>query len=453
MSRYCAPESRAQVHCLIEGAYHPELFPTRHEIAVLTRDGATRLIAWNNTLSIDADGAFIGITCIGDDITDKRRNEEELRKLFRAVEQSPSIVTITDDKGVIEYVNPKFTEVTGYQPAEVLGRNPRILKSGETSSQEYAGLRETIRAGNEWRGEFHNRRKDGELYWETASISAIRNPDGTITHFLAVKEDITERKRLEQEVEERNREIGRTQSLTAMGRMSSMVAHDLRNPLSTVKMAVQILSRHTRDNQEAKEFGQIALEQIRYMEDILSDMLTFSRPDALSSEWISVDKLLEGAIGVSQKKIEQSGAQVFVDIQAGLPTLYGDPSKLRQVFSNLIVNSVQAAHGQTNAVVKIIAMLQIGAQGTGVRVEICDNGDGIAQEARDKLFEPFFTTKTQGTGLGLAIVKRILDQHGADIELEPIEPHGTCIAVTLPTRAAEPDNRDTLQQPETRTEP
>ena len=450
--RFVAPECRAEVHCMIEGARHPELFPTRQEIAILTRNGGTRLIAWNSTLSFDANGNFIGITCIGDDITDKRSNEQELRKLSRAVEQSPSTVIITDDKGIIEYVNPKFTQVTGYLPAEVLGRNPRILKSGETSSDDYKSLWETIGAGAEWRGEFHNRRKDGELYWEAASISAIRNPEGAITHFLAVKEDITERKRLEREVEERNREIGRTQSLTAMGRMSSMVAHDLRNPLSSVKMAVQILSRHASDNQEATELGQIALEQIRYMEDILSDLLTFSSPDAMSPEWINVDKLLEGAIGVSQKKIEQSGSRVFVDIQAGLPTLYGDPSKLRQVFSNLIVNAAQAANGQERPSIDIYSMLQIGEQGTGVRVEICDNGDGIGQDARDKLFEPFFTTKSQGTGLGLAIVKRILDQHGADIELEPVEPHGTCAAVTLPTRAAGPVNRSTAE-PETSTEP
>jgi signal transduction histidine kinase len=217
-------------------------------------------------------------------------------------------------------------------------------------------------------------------------------------------------------------------------------------------MAVQILSRHSRDNSEATELGQIALEQIRYMEDILSGMLTFSRPDALSPEWISVDKVLEGAIGVAQKKIEQSGADMRVDIQAGLPPLYGDTSKLRQVFSNLIVNAAQAASSRANPAVNIFVMLQIGQQGTGVRVEICDNGEGFGHEARDKLFEPFFTTKTQGTGLGLAIVKRILDQHGADIELEPNEPQGTCAAVTLPTRAAEPDTENCVRLPETRTE-
>ena len=120
--------------------------------------------------------------------------EADLRKIVRAVEQSPSMVVITDTAGAIEYVNPKFTEVTGYDFEEVRGRNPRILKSGHTSRQEYAKLWASLAAGREWRGEFHNRRKDGTLYWEAASISPVRNPDGVITHYVGVKEDITARK-------------------------------------------------------------------------------------------------------------------------------------------------------------------------------------------------------------------------------------------------------------------
>lgn len=122
---------------------------------------------------------------------------EQIRKLSRAVEQSPSIVVITDTEGRIEYVNPKFTQVTGYTQDEVLGENPRILKSGETPSEDYKQLWDTILSGNEWRGEFHNRRKNGELFWENASISPIKDKDGVITHFLAVKEDITARKEAE----------------------------------------------------------------------------------------------------------------------------------------------------------------------------------------------------------------------------------------------------------------
>ena len=132
---------------------------------------------------------------------------EDVHKLSRAVEQSPSSIVITDTRGTIEYVNPKFTEVTGYRTDEVIGKNPRILKSGETPTKEYKRLWDTITSGGEWRGEFHNKKKNGELFWEFASISPIRNGKGVITHYLAVKEDITEKKKIEAALVNRVKEL------------------------------------------------------------------------------------------------------------------------------------------------------------------------------------------------------------------------------------------------------
>ena len=133
------------------------------------------------------------------DITERRRTEDKLRQLSRAVEQSPASIVITNPAGDIEYVNPKFVNVTGYTPAEVLGKNPRVLKSGEKSPEFYRELWETIAAGKEWSGEFHNKKKNGELFWESASISPIRDRAGRVTHYVAVKEDITARKQNETE--------------------------------------------------------------------------------------------------------------------------------------------------------------------------------------------------------------------------------------------------------------
>jgi PAS domain S-box-containing protein len=135
------------------------------------------------------------------DITERKRTEEELRKLSRTVEQSPVSIVITDTTGKIEYVNPKFKQVTGYAAEEAIGQNPRLLKSGETPPEEYEHMWKTITGGGEWRGEFHNKKKSGELYWEQASISPIFDAGGVITHFLAVKEDITGRKQHERELE------------------------------------------------------------------------------------------------------------------------------------------------------------------------------------------------------------------------------------------------------------
>ena len=434
MDQFVPHELKPSVQAIIDGMRYPDRFPPMYENQVKARDGQLRLIAWNNTLSYGPEGQVIGVTGIGEDITEQRHAEEELRKLNRAVEQSPSVVMITNKSGLIDYVNPKFTEVSGYELAEVVGKNPRLLKSGETTQAEYSDLWSSVYRGEEWRGEFHNKKKSGELYWESATISAIRSPDGEITHFLAVKEDITERKRLESEVEARNRELSKNQAFAAMGRMASMIAHDLRNPLSSVKMTLQILGKQTGDKAlaETDELRQISLEQIRYMEEILSDMLTFSKPDALNQEWITIDRVIDMAINLSQRRIEEFEVQVSTQYHPGLPTLYGDATKLRQVFSNLISNAAQSTDDIHRPRISIDVMMELGANGTCIRVDICDNGCGIDPEERERLFEPFFTTRAKGTGLGLAIVKRILDQHHASIELLVNEPQGTRVSVVLP---------------------
>ena len=170
--------------------------PFETEYRLRRADGEYRWMLDQGAPQFDPRGDFHGYVGVAIDITERKRAEDELRWLSKAVEQSPAIVVITDLNGSIEYVNPKFTEMTGYTLAEALGRNPRILKSGETPAGEYRKLWETIQTG-EWRGEFHNRKKNGELYWESASICPIRDASGKPAHFIAVKEDITERKRME----------------------------------------------------------------------------------------------------------------------------------------------------------------------------------------------------------------------------------------------------------------
>ena len=160
-------------------------------------DGMVRQVRTSSRLLVQ-DGQPVGILAVVTDLTDRREADERLRQLSRAVEASSSVVVITDRSGLITYVNPKFSGVTGYSADEVLGQNPRILKSGEMPPETYREMWDTVAAGREWRGEFYNRRKDGSSYWESASISAVHDEAGEITHFVAVKEDITARKLAEQ---------------------------------------------------------------------------------------------------------------------------------------------------------------------------------------------------------------------------------------------------------------
>lgn len=367
-------------------------------------------------------------------ISERREAQEWLRKLSRAVEQSPTMVCITDVHGAIEYVNPKFTQVTGYSLEEVLGTNPRILQSGETPPEIYLRLWATIASGDEWRGELHNKKKNGELYWEHIAISPVRDEKGDVTHFLAEMEDITGRKRLEQEVAESNREIVKTQALAAMGQAASMIAHDLRNPLSTVKMSLQMLGKRSDQcmSETERELNRIALDQVRYMEEVLADLLTYSRPDALAPEWLNIDKLLNAAVLLAQKEIEEHKVQVEVHYQPGLPTLHGDAHKLHQAFSNLIMNAAQATAGIEGKTPKvtIYTRLRLTREVPEIVVEINDNGCGIAPELLERVFEPFFTTRAKGTGLGLSIAKRIIDQHRGSLQMQT-EPHGGTRAVVV----------------------
>lgn len=417
---------------------------------IILKDGSKHLICWSTTLSYDARDKPVNITYIGTDITEQRYTEDELRKASQAVEQSPSVVIITDTSGHIVYSNPKFTELTGYTKEEVLGKNPRFLSSGETSTDEYNELWNALRSGGEWVGEFHNKKKNGKLYWESAVISTIKNTDGNITHYLAVKEDITEKKQLEAEVKLRNLEVANAQLLAGVGKMANMIAHDLRNPLSSIKMGMQILKNQVNQpmGKEGVELIDISMEQVHYMEAILSDLLSFSRPDQINNEWLSIEQLINTSLISIQAQIDADNIMIKADYQTGLPTIFADKTKLRQVFSNIIINALQAfadqannqAGNQTknNRTIAIIVLLKITELEPKLEIKITDNGTGIDRETKDKLFEPFFTTKAKGTGLGLAIVKRIIEQHEGDISISSIINEGTEVTITLPISTIEP---------------
>jgi PAS domain S-box-containing protein len=433
ISRFVTADRQEIVKSIFSELKHGENFPRAIEANIKTRDGNTRLISWHNTLSFDTEGNISGITAIGENITEKRQAEALVRQLSRAVEHSPTIVMLTNKHGLIDYVNPMFTKVTGYTLEEVKGKNPSILKSGETTDEDYLELWQTLVSGGVWRGEFHNRRKNGELYWESASISALQDDDGKITNFIAVKEDITERKRLEEKVAHQKEDLARAEALSVMGRMAGMIAHDLRNPLSSVKMTMQILGRHASD--EHKELQEIGLGQILYMENILTDMLVYARPDPLKPEWIDVSGILNNTLVSLQNRIDELQVDTVLQCDTDLPDLLCDADKLRRLFGNLIGNALQAledSEKQTRELQLTTSLLNENNQDF-IQISICDNGIGLDGVETDKIFEPFFTTRAQGTGLGLAIVRQIVDQYQGSIDLKQTEDGKTCATVMLPT--------------------
>lgn len=238
------------------------------------------------------------------------------------------------------------------------------------------------------------------------------------------------------QAEQATRELASSQALAALGQAAVMIAHDLRNPLSSIKMSLQIFNRRLAANlsETERELNQIALEQVRTMEHVLAELLLYARPDPLRPEWLAVDRLLEDAVLLAQRDLALAQVTVATRWPPGLPNIHGDDHQLRQAFSNLIANAAQATAANPGGArqVEIEASPWLGGDSPAIRVAITDNGPGIPPEALAQVLEPFYTTRAQGTGLGLPIAKRIIEQHHGRLELQAAEPRGARAVVILP---------------------
>jgi two-component system cell cycle sensor histidine kinase/response regulator CckA len=383
-----------------------------------------------------APGEFVTVF---DVITTRKKVEEGLRSLSRAVEQSPVSIIITDAAGAIEYVNPKFTEICGYTLAEVQGKNPRILKSGATAPEIYREMWATITAGREWHGELCNRAKGGELYWELASISAVVNASGRTTHFVAVKENITERRRLEEQ-------LRRAQRMEAIGALSSGIAHDLNNILTPVMLAPALLRESVHGEHELQLLALIEQNAHRGAE-IIRQLLMFSRGGGGERVPVQLRHLLKEICDIMVETFPREVA-VESDMAAVLPPVLGDATQLHQVLLNLCVNARDAMpSGGTLSVRAINIMLDAeqvrlrldAKPGPYVVITVTDTGQGIPPKIMERIFDPFFTTKGpgKGTGLGLSTALGIVRSHGGFLEVESEPDKGSTFSVYLPAASSD----------------
>ena len=396
------------------------------------------------------DGSFIDVETFGKrihyngkpavlgvilDITERKKNIQTIQKLSKAIEQSPVATVITDTKGTIEYVNPAFTEITGYTYEEAIGQNPRILKSGKMPDELYKDLWETITRGKVWKGEMINRRKDGELIWEYLIISPLFNERGEITHFLASKENITEKKKLENDLLQK-------QKMEAIGRLAGGIAHDFNNMLTVINGYSQlILHKMPKDDPLYKKIEQIYQAGER-AKNLTSQLLTFSRKQIRQPDIINLNTLIRDMEKMLIRLIGED-VQIVTRPDENLWTIESDKSQLEQILLNLAINARQAMPegGQLristqNVVVdeSFVATHPGTKSGKYVLLKITDTGKGMDEETQKHIFEPFFTTKPtgQGTGLGLATVYGIVKQNGGYIEVKSRLNHGTTFFIYFP---------------------
>jgi PAS domain S-box-containing protein len=353
----------------------------------------------------------------------RHQAEEQVRKLTRAVEQSPVSVVITDTEGRIEYVNPKFTSLTGYAAAEALGKNPRLLKSGEHPREFYEQLWTTILAGREWHGELHNRKKTGELFWELSSISPVRDRDGNITHFVAVKEDVTERKRLEEE---------RERLISELDAFSHTVAHDLKNPLGAVLGFAELLVAddvRLSDKDISESLAAIG-QSARKMHSIIEELLLLAgvRKAEVEKQPVEMAAVVCGALQRLSHMTQEYAPQVV--LPKAWPVALGHAPWIEEVWANYLSNAMKYGGKQPR--------LELDADTTDgkVRFWVTDNGPGLTPEQQARLFTPFtrlHQVRATGQGLGLSIVRRIMEKLGGEAWVESEPGKGSRFGFTLPS--------------------
>jgi len=380
----------------------------------------------------DGENALRQVVVTFMDITARKQAELHLRQLSRAVEQSPSGVMITDTRGRIEYVNPKFASMTGYSAEEVLGKQPSIFKSGLTTAQVYEELWRTILAGKEWRGELHNKRKNGELFWEATSICPIADETGAVTNYLALGEDVTERKLL-------NERLLRAQRMESIGSLAGGVAHDLNNILAPIMMSSSMLE-DSLPPEVQRQFITTIQEAAQRGADIIRQLLTFARGVEGQRTTFAPALLLNQLDRMLRETFPKSIA-FAASADEGLWTVTGDLTQLHQVLLNLCVNARDAmTTGGTlsisvqNCELDDSVALPGAKPGRYVRFDVTDSGCGISPEILEKIFDPFFTTKEpgKGTGLGLSTALGIVHSHSGFMQVQTVVGNGSTFQVFLP---------------------
>jgi PAS domain S-box-containing protein len=410
------------------------------------------------------------------DVTERKRTEDVLRRLSSVVEQSPVSVVISDLSGDITYVNRKFTETSGYQAGEILGKNSRILKSGYSTPEDYRDLWQTITAGEEWRGTFHNRKKNGDLYWESAVIMPLADHDGTTSHYLALKEDITEKLALEGQLRQ-------SQKLEAIGQLAAGIAHEINTPIQYVgdnvsffkeswgqlsgllaaaqklrdeatlervsESTIEDFDRYSRDadveylSHDIPRAIDQTLEGVERVSRIVRAMKEFSHPGSQEKRAIDLNRAIDTTITISHNEWKYV-AKMETRLDPDLPLVPCLAGEINQVLLNLVVNSAQAIGDNSPRDDNSLGTITIATRRDGdwVELSVADTGIGIPDQLRERVFDPFFTTKEvgKGTGQGLMLAHTVIvKKHGGKIWFDSTIGKGTTFYVRLPLSLAVED--------------
>ncbi|MBF0448397.1 MAG: transporter substrate-binding domain-containing protein [Magnetococcales bacterium] len=357
-------------------------------------------------------------------INEREKAENEMRKLLIAVEQSPSAVLITDTQATIEYINPAFTKITGYKLSDVLGKNPNLLQSGQTPQHVYQELWATLRKGKEWSGELLNRKQDGTLFWESVTIAPIINQEGIITHYIAAKEDVTQRKLVETALAQA-KEHAEAASRAKSDFLANM-SHEIRTPMNAI-IGMSHLALNTDLDDKQRDYISKVHSSAQSLLGIINDILDFSKIEAgklnMESVPFNLDEVLNNLANLISTKAEKVGLEVSFYVDPDVPLrLIGDPLRLGQILLNLLNNALKFT--QEGNIVLSIHLEKRSDRKLGLHFKVEDSGIGMDEEQQKRLFKAFSqadsstTRKFGGTGLGLTICKRLVEMMNGRIWLK-----------------------------------
>ncbi|NKN34039.1 PAS domain S-box protein [Marichromatium bheemlicum] len=381
------------------------------------------------------------VFCVCRDITVRKRAQEEVTRLSRVIEQTQESIVITDLDGRIVFVNEAFLRTSGYSSEEVLGETPRLLSSGKTPPETYAALWGAIASGRAWSGEFINRRKDGGEFIEFAIITPIRQPDGAISHYAAIKTDVTDRRRIEHElaahrdhleelVAERTVELERARQVAEAGTRAKSaflanMSHEIRTPMNAILGLTYLLQRDELTLEQSERLDKIS-GAARHLLAIIDDILDLSKIEAGRMELRRVDfpllSILDHVRSLIADQARLKGLAVELDCDDVPHWLHGDPTRLRQALLNYAANAVKFT--ERGRIALRARLLEQQGDEVLVRFEVSDTGIGLAPEQRRRLFTAFeqadvsTTRRHGGTGLGLAITRRLAELMDGEVGIE-----------------------------------
>lgn len=438
-----------------------QLFP-RDELFDLTRwrrtlDAGEGLFETRNVLNAHGDAVPVDIAATlipwEDDVAmlvtlrtahEKQEAARQRARFAAIVEQAWESIVITDTSGKIEYVNPSFEQVSGYRREEVIGLTPRVLKSGQQDAAFYRDLWDTISSGRVWQGLLSNRKKSGEIFWEKATITPIRDAGGEISGFVAVKQDVSK----EHELEARLRQA---QKMEAIGTLAGGIAHDFNNILSAIIGYSELALGEIPRDQEAHDYVKQALSGGQRAAELVRQILAFSRQSEQERQALQLHHLLREALKLLRGSLPSTiiiENEIFPDV--GLVLV--DTTQIHQVVMNLCTNAFHAMRHTGGVLTVRYSRVEVDAamaeahsdlaKGPYARIQVIDTGCGVADEIRDRIFEPYFTTKKkgEGTGLGLATAHGIVHNHGGAIRLHSTPGQGSTFEVYLPIASTPQSN-------------